>query len=119
VALSARPPPEAIHGTPDLDYPFEVVSCAFDAATRGRWRATNKTTVDRNALCIDFLQRRGVEKPETEPAPESSSRGKRSFDHECNAYNSADGCRFGDKCKFKHKCAKCGALSHSSQKCTK
>ena len=72
----------------------------------------NKTTVDRNALCVDFLLRRGVEKPETEPAPESSSRGKRSFDHACNAYNSADGCCFGDKCKFKHKCAKCGALSH-------
>jgi hypothetical protein len=43
----------------DLDYPFEVV-CAFDAATRGRWRAANKTTVDRTALCVDFLLRRGV-----------------------------------------------------------
>jgi hypothetical protein len=33
----------------DLDYSFEVI-CAFDAATRSRWRAANKTTVDRNAL---------------------------------------------------------------------
>jgi hypothetical protein len=96
----------------DLDYPFEVV-CAFDAATRGRWRAANKTGVDRNALCVDFLLRRGVEKPETEPAPESSSRGSGliTHDHACHAYDSADGCRFGEsKCKSKHKCSKCGSL---------
>jgi hypothetical protein len=80
----------------------------------------NKTTVDRNALCVDFLLRRGVEKPETEPAPESSSRGRLiTHDHACHAYNSADGCRFGGKCKFKHKCSKCGSFSHNSQKCTK
>jgi len=102
----------------DLDYPFEVV-CAFDAATRGRWRAANKTTVDRTALCVDFLLRRGVEKPETEPAPESSSRVRSTYKHACSAYNSAGGCRCGDECKFKHKCSKCGSLSHNSLKCTK
>jgi hypothetical protein len=92
----------------DLDYSFEVI-CDFDAATRGRWQAANKTTVDRNALCVDFLLRRGVE---NEPAPESSRRAHLSSDHACNKYNNKSGCEYGDKCRFEHKCSKCGTSGH-------
>jgi hypothetical protein len=57
----------------DLNYSFNVV-CAFDAATRGRWRAAKKTAVDHTALCVDFLLCKGVATPrESEPAPERSS----------------------------------------------
>ena len=103
----------------DLDYPFDVI-CAFDAATRGRWRAANKTTVDRNSLCIDFLLRRGVE---TDPTPEGSQRGNRGPDtrpeHICKKFNDPSGCNFKDNCRFKHKCSKCGSFAHSGPKCTK
>jgi hypothetical protein len=103
----------------DLNYPFDVI-CAFDAATRGRWRAANKTTVERNALCVDFLLRRGVETShESEPAPENSRRENRTFDHVCKLFNESDGCQYGHKCRFKHKCSKCGNPGHNSVKCTK
>ena len=102
----------------DLNYPFDVI-CAFDAATRGRWRAANKTTVDRNALCVDFLLRRGVEGRESEPAPEYPRRENHSFDRVCKLFNESDGCQYGNKCRFKHKCSKCGNSGHGSFKCTK
>lgn len=108
----------------DLGYPFDVI-CAFDTATRGRWRAANKTTVDRNSLCVDFLLRRGVETGrESEPAPESSYRGNRTHDqrasgHTCRQFNESGGCFFGDKCKFNHRCSKCGGTGHGGSKCTK